>query len=661
MKISKLLMLGTVLVALCMAVPAFASQITLIKEIAATDPGGYLVGQTVHFECTVANPSTNTRTNTLTEIWDTLPDGTLHYFVSANPANNPDTTTALVQAPSASQTYYVNYVVAAADLVDLGGGYTGVVNYLNCLGTDSATPRPDVINAGTSKSAVVFTPDIAIAKIGSITAFCEGNDPNVTYTYYVENTGDEDINDVLVVDDTCGPLTGPTGDDGDGLLNPAEIWTYTCSMILTDTTFNIVEVNGVGLYTGAEVYDANEWLVEELPPPIVVVNPSEATICEANDVTLCAQVTGGVGPFTYAWTKDDSPLVYDTNCITVSAAGVYCVTVTDTETGCDANDCATLTVIPTPECSIDSGPTSLCEDAIGIPATYCTAAIADGYLWEIVDGNATIDGNDYEACVDIIPTSLGTITLKLSLYNEVPGDDDHCWNSCEVTITVEECGKTFCSFTQGFWGNKGGKACDGTKTADLIAGCVPITVGLPGHSITLGTAQCIIDLLPAGGTPAVLPAGDFTCATIPASLKNKQGRFNNVLIGQVVALTLNLCVSDGCVEDSGVLADWILPVDFCTVPYGNEEACAEYSMIPDKLAGLSVSALLAEANKVLAGQAAINDASIGDIYNAVTAINEGFDECRTVVPCIRPEICGNGCDDDGDGLVDGDDPDCQPQ
>jgi hypothetical protein len=42
----------------------------------------------------------------------------------------------------------------------------------------------------------------------------------------------------------------------------------------------------------------------------------------------------------------------------------------------------------------------------------------------------------------------------------------------------------------------------------------------------------------------------------------------------------------------------------------------------------------------------------------VTAINEGFDKCRIIVPCIRPEICDNGCDDDGDGLVDTDDPDC---
>jgi len=103
---------------------------------------------------------------------------------------------------------------------------------------------------------------------------------------------------------------------------------------------------------------------------------------------------------------------------------------------------------------------------------------------------------------------------------------------------------------------------------------------------------------------------------------------------------------------------------FCTVPYDDLEACAEISLIPPSLAdGVNtVADLLALANAALGGDDTFD---IGDIYSAVTSYNEGFDECRTIVPCIRPEICDNGCDDDLDGDIDccdsecSDYPDCQ--
>src|SRR5262249_8541537 len=85
----------------------------------------------------------------------------------------------------------------------------------------------------------------------------------------------------------------------------------------------------------------------------------------------------------------------------------------------------------------------------------------------------------------------------------------------------------------------------------------PITIGeTSGRYITFAnptaggpeTANCIIALMPAGGTPAAFPNGiavtiggasGHTCSAIPGILL-KKGRFNNVLIGQVLALSLNL-------------------------------------------------------------------------------------------------------------------------
>jgi len=588
-----------------------------------------------------------------------LPNGTV-----IDLANNLAlaTNTAAVYGPYA-------YTVSLSNLGSLSGADADEVRAISDVKALSDRPAPasdQEVTASTNWDIIVMQPDIEISKDADPNAFCVGDNPEVTYTYYVYNSGNEDLTDVNVVDDKCLSVdfADPNGDDGDGLLNPGETWIYECIMTLTGTTLNTVDVDAVGYWTGSPVADSNSFEVVTVPPPVVSVIPADATICDANDQEFCAEVTGGIGPFTYHWTVDGNDLPYDTNCITVSAAGVYCVTVIDTATGCDANDCGTLATVPTPGCSIDSGPISLCEEDIGSPVEYCTLTVADAYLWEIIDGNATIDGNDFDPCVNIIPTSLGTIVLQLSTENDVPDDEQDCWNSCQIEILVEECGGTYCTFTQGFWGNAGGKACDGQTTEELIAAALTaaggtITVGEPGNSITFNSVQCILDSLPAGGKPKAIPAGDWTCATLVNSglAKKSKPELNNALIGQAVALTLNLLVAEGCVEDAEALGDWTLVAEFCTVPYGEEEACAELSMIPESLVGKTVAELLDAVNAALASG---DTDEISDAYKAASAINEAFDECRTVVPCIRPEICGNGCDDDGDELVDLDDPDCWP-
>jgi hypothetical protein len=331
----------------------------------------------------------------------------------------------------------------------------------------------------------------------------------------------------------------------------------------------------------------------------------------------------------------------------------------------DPNCCDSCTkvvdVISTPEApqgeDLIDGPNNVCVDSNTV---YCSNAVADTYLWEITGDGVIVGPNDAN-CVTVSVGDIGGFLLTLTVCNIA--DTNDCCNSSELEVAIEECGGTYCTFTQGFWGNAGGKACDGNDTtielieAALTAAGGSITVGEPGNSITFDSNECILASLPAGGKPKAIPDGDWTCATLVSSglAKKNKPELNNALIGQAVALTLNLLVSEGCIEDSGVLADFELPAEFCTVPYGEEEACAELSIIPESLVGKTVAELLDAVNAALAGTGSISDA-----YNAASTINEGFDECRTIVPCIRPEICGNGCDDDGDGLTDLDDPDCQP-
>jgi hypothetical protein len=515
------------------------------------------------------------------------------------------------------------------------------------------------------------TPGIHVEKYPSIDSFCLSEAPiQVTYTYYLTTgTGDEPLETVSLEDLDCTPVR--QADDpgnGDDILELDEVWVYTCTTYLDNTTTNTVDAAGYGVFSGNQVTDETTATVTAYDL-YVEVTPLESEICAGGDpVELTANASEGSGNYSYLWDTGET-----TQSINVNVEGEYCVTVTDLDTGCTFDACANLYVIDPPDCSIE-GSTSLC---VGDQVQFCASVSdADIYLWEISGSDATIVGPTDQPCVTVDAGTTGSFTLTLELcYNPVgivvaqdllPG----CCATCDLEVTVNEC-DTFCSFTQGFWGNPGGTGCDpGVTTTDLLialldatdalsAGADPVTIGQPGRSITFDTADCILLRLPAGGPPKALPDfGDKNCTELPNSLLFGDGRAKNVLIGQVVALTLNLRLYPGCLGDGADLDSFILPSGpFCTVPYGDMDACVKQSEIPEALQGITVNMLLEYANAALAGD---DTYSISDIYKAVTAINEGFDECRTIVPCIRPEICNNGCDDDGDGYIDGDDSDCQP-
>lgn len=259
-------------------------------------------------------------------------------------------------------------------------------------------------------------------------------------------------------------------------------------------------------------------------------------------------------------------------------------------------------------------------------------------------GNTPLTINDNEDIwMDAYLEIGGSLIEELSIL--VEAGQTAIFNEISVTATFEEyeetktasdqcsvSGEVLCGFTQGFYGNAGGKL-DGTSTPDLInwlinSGSNPVIIGQSGHSITLSSAQCIINLLPAGGKAAALPAGDFYCneaaSTIPSDIL-KKGRFNNVLIGQVVALTLNLRLSPAL--GSLVLTEELSVTrqDGSTVQYP----------IPDSLVGFTVEELLALANDVLANGGSKNELST--INDTVTLINEAFDECTYFNPGPGPE------------------------
>jgi len=585
----------------------------------------------------------------------TLPNGTYYDL-----ANN------LTLASGASITYGpYPYTINLSDLGQLPGATPDSVRAR--AGVWAMSDRPSIdqrVNSATNWDILVFQPEITLTKYADTTTFCEGDEPEVTYTFEVYNSGNEDIDsDVYVIDSECGQIAWDaldyTGDDGDGYLNPGETWTVTCQQTLTDTTTNYAYADGFGRYTGEYVYAEDDWTVTATPPPGVDVDPESAEICEGGDpVELCAVVTGGVGPFTYLW----SPGGAITQCINVNAAGTYTVTVTDEGTDCDASDSGTLTVNEKPSCILEAVAAPVCPSTGG---NLITAAVTGGsgvytdYLWEITAGAGwdIVGGQG----TDTVEYSVSDVADECATFNLTVTDDEGCETTCDIEVCCT--GDTYCTFTQGFYGNAGGTACGGKTTTELINEAlgdpvVPVVVGVLGErSITFSSAADIILRLPCSGKPSALPAVNVNAhdqsALEAAKLVKKKGdTINNVLVGQVVALTLNLRVSDGCIEDSGDLSAWTLPDEFCIM---GEDLCAEKFTIPVSVQGKTVAQLIDLANAALAGDTAI---SISDIYTAVTNLNEGFDECATIIACPTEEICNNGCDDDFDGDTDCEDGDC---
>jgi uncharacterized repeat protein (TIGR01451 family) len=226
------------------ATPMSASEVSLSKETAPLD-GVYYIGDTIDYVMTLTNPGGDGATNTLTRIWDTLPNGTvIEFLYPGSPYGET-----LVQTPGDSHNFTAQYVVAEADLELIVPAnpdidpYWGVLNTFQAEGYDSAG---DLVAGLTTRNSRVIWPDtkVTIAIDPSQTRVQPGD--SVTLTITEENTGYEPLTNPYVTVYANGSLHATlvappdTGDtDADGILDPGETWTWTISSspITGPTTF----------------------------------------------------------------------------------------------------------------------------------------------------------------------------------------------------------------------------------------------------------------------------------------------------------------------------------------------------------------------------------------------------------------------------------------
>jgi hypothetical protein len=77
-----------------------------------------------------------------------------------------------------------------------------------------------------------------------LTPFPFGGGP-VTYSYTVTNPGVVAMHDVVVTDNKCSPVAGPSGDtNNNDLLDLGEAWVYTCRTNVPVSTSNVATAKG---------------------------------------------------------------------------------------------------------------------------------------------------------------------------------------------------------------------------------------------------------------------------------------------------------------------------------------------------------------------------------------------------------------------------------
>ncbi len=95
------------------------------------------------------------------------------------------------------------------------------------VGSDGPVPLVNIINI--TKVAYPLTLPV--------------NGGDITFTYRVNNPGVVSLSNVAVVDDKCGAMSGKLGDtNSNNLLDITEVWVYTCTTHLKETTTNTVSV-----------------------------------------------------------------------------------------------------------------------------------------------------------------------------------------------------------------------------------------------------------------------------------------------------------------------------------------------------------------------------------------------------------------------------------
>jgi Ice-binding-like/Secretion system C-terminal sorting domain len=457
--------------------------------------------------------------------------------------------------------------------------------------------------------------------------------PTITVTtsgdYFVTTTNacGSAISNHIIVTVNPLPICTITGDNffctgqSTELCAPIGLSIYLWS---TGETTTCITVSAAGNY-GLTVTDANSCssicskVVGGTPPPICTIT-GEDFICTGQSTDLCALA----GLSSYLWSTGET-----TDCITVSAAGSYGLTITDAN-GCSSICSKVVGVNPLPICTI-TGDELIC---MGQSTELCAPAGLSGYLWST--GETT-------SCITV--SAAGNYGLTIT-------DANGCSSTCSIIVTVNP--PPICTIT----GNN--IICDG-QSAEL---CTPpgaasylwntgattncISTNLAGsYSVTItyvgGCSSVCSETVVVNSSPICTITGNNTiCEGQSAELCTPPGAVsylwstgaNTNCINVNMAGNYSVTVTDinGC---SSVCSETITinPLPICTIT-GNNILCevqfTELCTPPGAASYLWSTG---------ANTNCINVNMAGNYFVSVTDINGCSSVCSQTVTVSPPPIC----------------------
>lgn len=206
-------------------------------------------GEDVYFTLRVRNQGNVTLSQV--KVTDSMPECSLSHDSGDNGNRKLD--------PGEEWVYTCKVTFCAGEHVTPDGGVDDVG--AACHPSPSPSVCKDVTNVGkvtakdpqgktlkaTDKVFIdLIRPGITVVKKADRTVVPAGATAN--FTIKVKNTGNTPLTDITVVDDqpAC-VLSSPTGDNGNGILEPREQWIYKCAMKITERTTNVATATGVDM------------------------------------------------------------------------------------------------------------------------------------------------------------------------------------------------------------------------------------------------------------------------------------------------------------------------------------------------------------------------------------------------------------------------------
>jgi hypothetical protein len=580
------------------------------------------------------------------------------------------------------------------------------------IGTANSNIAANTALNGTITVTGIGTVTLRLTSTSNATPSCGTADNDVLLTVNPNPTADAGIDQALCQTKPSGPTVFNISGSG---TNGTGVWSKFASTGTADVSFGSVNdaattatVTGVGTVTIRYTITSTNCGTAS-NDAVLTVNPNPVIACSATpsliDITSAAHnsqldvdlsVNADTDPthYSYTWTEDGAGSfnfnniknpVYTAAVLDAGQTVSFTVTVTHIATGCSSVSQCSLTVNTAGSCP-EVVTSSICAGTTTNYSANRAPSANETWLWSANNG-AVINAPNGQQTVSVTAGNQSfTLKLTISYANTQLSSTE-----CTYDVTVTSCAGN-CTYTQGKYGNTS-PACDadgsdGTAyvyptVVDMIKAMLgvggvpnPLVVGSNGKFVTIPsttTAAALLNASMPGASTARELFGSCTVDNVPlpacwtagtntlATYINKQGKINNVLLSQTIALGLNMRLSGGlsafvlqagtyataardgdcgssiakvrtCVYDP-ILLQWVVTNEytFKTITQSVIDAlnCKQYP--------LTVAGLYQLANDAL-GNAEVSaeigkecGASLSDINNAVAAINEGFDNCRIFV------------------------------